>query len=63
MRDLRMIEDICSQNDVAEVFFIIDIDRSDLCFSFYSMSGDGSDVHRCSKSVHPFMISATIESW
>ena len=36
--------DICPQNIIAEIYFIMD--RSDLYFSFYSMSGDVSDVYR-----------------
>ena len=38
------IEAICLQNITAGIYFIMD--RSNLQFSFYSMSGDASDIHR-----------------
>ena len=41
---LSKIEDICLQNDIAEIYFIMH--GSKLCFSFYSISRDGSDIYR-----------------
>ena len=38
------IETICLQNDIPEIYFIMD--RSDLHLSFHSMSRDVSDIHR-----------------
>ena len=35
---------IIQVNDIAEIYFILD--KSELCFSFHSTSGDGSDIHR-----------------
>ena len=40
------IEAISQEYDIVEIYFIMD--RSKLCFSIYSMSGDGSDIHRFS---------------
>ena len=36
-------EDICPQNKIAEKYFIMD--RSNLHFSFYSIAGNGTDIH------------------
>ena len=41
---LKNKEDICPKNNIAEIYF--KIDRSNLNFSFDSMSGDASDNHR-----------------
>ena len=38
------IEDICLQNDIAEIYFIVE--RSNLHLSFCNVSGDGSDIYR-----------------
>ena len=38
------IEDICQENNIAEICFIMD--RFELHSIFCSMSGNGSDVHR-----------------
>ena len=38
------IEDISLENDIAEIYFIMD--KSKLHFIFHSISGDGSDIHR-----------------
>ena len=40
------IKAICLQNNVTEIYFIMD--RSNLYFSFYSLSMDASDIHRFS---------------
>ena len=37
-------KDICPKNNVAEIYFIMD--RFDLCFSCYIISGDTSDMYR-----------------
>ena len=36
----------CLQNDIAVIYFVVD--RSDLHFGFYSISGDRSDIYRFS---------------
>ena len=36
---------ICLQNDIAEIYFIIDGSELDLCSGFHSISGDGLDIH------------------
>ena len=41
---LGKFEAICLQNNIAEMYFIMD--RSALGFSFYSVSGNASDIHR-----------------
>ena len=41
------IDAICLQNNIAEIYFIIN--RSNLHFSFFSMSGDASDIYRFPK--------------
>ena len=38
------IEDTCQENDIAEIYFMMD--RSELHFSFYNTFGDDSDIHR-----------------
>ena len=48
------IERIFSQYDVAGIYFIMD--RAELLFSFYSMSGGGSDICR-SKQIAPVFLS------
>ena len=38
------IENICQENDIAEIYFIMN--RAELCFSFCSTSKNGSDIYR-----------------
>ena len=37
-------DDKCKEDDIVQKYFIID--RSELCFSFYSVSGDRLDINR-----------------
>ena len=41
------IEAICLQNNIAEIYFMMD--RPDLHFKFYNVSGGAFDIHRFPK--------------